>query len=74
MSPALEFSATALNYLSLKGIKVDIVDTNPLKAGGANALLLSGYSNRNIQKSGDGEGEHLRSTYERSYIVFCRAR
>ena len=51
-STALKFSATALNCPSLKGIPVDIVDTHSLRSGGANALSLAGYSDRDLQKMG----------------------
>ena len=54
---ALKFSATALDYPSLKGIPVDRVDTNSLRSGGANALSLVVYSNRYIKKMGRRRGE-----------------
>ena len=62
MSAALKFSTTAFNYPSLKGIPIDRVDTHSLIYGGANAMSLEGYSNRDIQKWGDGEGKLLRIT------------
>ena len=52
MSAALKFATTALNYSSLKGIPIDRLDTHSLRSGGANALLLAGYSDRGIQKMG----------------------
>ena len=55
-SAALDFTGTALNYPSLKGNLVDRVDNNYLVVGGANALLLAGYSNRGIQKMGRWRG------------------
>ena len=61
MSAAMKFSTTALNYLSLKGIPIDRVDTCSLRSGGDNALSLAGYSNRYIKKWGDGEEELLRN-------------
>ena len=48
MSAALKFSTTSLNYPYLKGIPIDRVDTHSLRSGGANALLLAGYSDRDI--------------------------
>ena len=57
MSAALKFSTTALNYPYLKGIPIDIVDTHSLRSGGANALSLAGYSDRDIQKMGRWRGE-----------------
>ena len=42
MSAALKFVATALDYQSLKDIPTERVDTNLLRSGGANKLLLAG--------------------------------
>ena len=50
MSAALKFATTTLNYPSLKGIPIDIVDTHSLRSGGENALSLAGYSDRDIKK------------------------
>ena len=60
MSASLKFSITALNYPSLKGIPIDIVNTHSLRYGGANALLLAGYSNRDIQKMGRWRGGNFK--------------
>jgi hypothetical protein len=48
----LKLAAIALEYPALKGIPIDRVDTHSLRSGGANALALSGYSDREIQKMG----------------------
>ena len=56
MSAALKFSTTALNYPYLKGIPIYRVNTHSLRYGGANALLLAGYSDRDIQKIGRWTG------------------
>ena len=45
-------AATILDYPSRKGIPIERVDTHSLRSGGANALSLSGYSDRQIQKMG----------------------
>ena len=45
-------AAIALDYPSQKGIPIDRVDTHSLQSGGTNALSLSGYSDREIQKMG----------------------
>ena len=50
MSVALKFSTTALKYPYLKRIPIDRVDTHSLRSGGANALSLAGYSDRDIKK------------------------
>ena len=57
ISAALKFGATALDYPSLKGIPIGRVDTYSLRAGGANALSLAGYSDQDIQKMGRWQGE-----------------
>ena len=62
MSTAFKFATTALSCPYLKGIPIDRVDNYSLRYGGANALSLAGYSDRYIQKWGDGEGVLLRNT------------
>ena len=57
MSAALKFATTSLNYPYLKGIPIDRVDTHSLRSGGANALSLAGYSDRDIQKMGRWRGK-----------------
>ena len=52
ISSALKLAAVALEYPSLKGIPIDRIDTHSLRSGGANALALCGYSDREIQKMG----------------------
>ena len=60
MSAASKFSTTALNYPYLKGIPIYRVNTHSLRSGGANALLLAGYSNRDIKKTGRWRGGTLK--------------
>ena len=45
-------AAVALRYPELKGIPILRVDTHSLQSGGANALSLAGFSDREIQKMG----------------------
>lgn len=52
ISSGLKLAAAALDYPSCKGIPIDRIDTHSLRCGGANALALSGYSDRQIQKMG----------------------
>ena len=52
VSKALKVAATALDYPTAKGIPIDRIDTHSLRSGGANALLLAGYSDTQIQKMG----------------------
>jgi len=62
---ALKWAATQLNYPQ-RGIPVERVDTHSLRAGGANALHLNGYSDREIQKMGRWRGETFKE-----YISDC---
>ena len=48
----MKYAAEMLQYPELKGIPVERVDTHSLRSGGANALSLSGYTDREIQKMG----------------------
>ena len=56
VSTALKFAASVLEYPSRKGIPIERIDTHSLNSGGANALSLSGYSDRQIQKMGRWRG------------------
>jgi len=49
ISVALKFAATILDSPSLKGIPIDRVDTDLLRARGPNTLSLAEYSDRDIQ-------------------------
>ena len=52
ISLALKRAASALEYEELRGIPIDRIDTHSLRAGGANALSLAGFSEYQIQKMG----------------------
>ncbi len=52
ISTTLKLAAVALEYPSLWGIPIDRIDTHSPRSGGANALALTGYSDREIQKMG----------------------
>lgn len=52
ISAGLKLAAAALDYPGCKGIPIERIDTHSLRCGGANALALSGYSDRQIQKMG----------------------
>ena len=52
ISESLKFAAAALDYPASKGIPIERIDTHSLRSGGANALSLSGYTDRQIQKMG----------------------
>ena len=51
ISYAVKFAASMLSY-ELRGIPLDRVDTHSLRAGGACALALAGYRDRDIRKMG----------------------
>ena len=57
ISNGVKVAALALNYPAYRGIDIDKVDTHSLRAGGANALSLAGYSETQIQKMGRWRGE-----------------
>ena len=57
MRVSLKLAATELDYHGRKGIPINLIDTHSLRIGGANALSLSGYSDREIQKMGRWRGE-----------------
>jgi hypothetical protein len=54
---ATKKAAAMLDYPSSRGIPIDRIDTHSLHIGGANALSLAGYSDRQIQKMGCWPGE-----------------
>ena len=72
MSAELKFATTALNYPFLKGIPIDILDTHSLRSGGANAISLAGYSERDIQKMGRWRGGNFKEYIRENYIVLWR--
>ena len=49
---SLKQAACALHYPEQKGIPINRIDTHSLRSGGANALSLAGFSDREIQKMG----------------------
>lgn len=57
ISMGLKSAATTLNYPEEKDIPIELVDTHSLRGGGANALSLAGYSDREIQKIGRWRGK-----------------
>ena len=52
MRTAIKLAAAALDYRNNKGIDVSQVDTHSFRVGGANALHMAGYMDRQIQKMG----------------------
>mmetsp|Transcript_23712 Transcript_23712/g.50040 ORF Transcript_23712/g.50040 Transcript_23712/m.50040 type:complete len:133 (-) Transcript_23712:252-650(-) len=72
MSAALKMAAAALDYPSRKGIQIDWVDTHLLRSGGANALSLSGYSDREIQKMGRWRGATFKEYIREELACFSQ--
>jgi hypothetical protein len=52
MRKSLKYAAERLDYPAAKGIPLARIDTHSLRSGGANALSLAGFSDRQIQKMG----------------------
>jgi hypothetical protein len=72
VSAGLKMAAAALDYPASRGIPIDKIDTHSLRIGGANALSLAGYTNRQIQKMGRWRGETLWNTSGRVCRIFWR--
>ncbi len=56
ISKALKAAATVLDYSNAKGIPADRINKKTLRSRGANALLLAGYLDTQIQKMGRWRG------------------
>lgn len=72
MRENLKWAATELDYPCRKGIPIERVDTHSLRIGGANALSLSGYSDREIQKMGRWRGETFKEYIREQLDVFSK--
>ena len=55
-------TAVALHYPEMKRIHINMIDTHSLRGGGTNALSLSGYSDREIQKMGRCKSDTFKET------------
>ena len=67
---ALKMGAETLNYPELCGIPIDRVDTHSLRAGGANALSLAGFSDTQIQKMGRWRSDTFKEYISEGLAVF----
>ena len=67
---ALKKAAAFLEYPEKRGIPIERVDTHSLRIGGANALHLAGYSDREIQKMGRWRGETFKEYVREQLSVF----
>jgi hypothetical protein len=66
---ALKSAATELQYPTNKGITISRINTHSLRSGGANALALVGYSDKQIQKMGQWCGATLKNISGKSWHV-----
>lgn len=71
VSEALKLAGTTLDYPS-RGIPIDLIDTHSLRAGGAMALHLNGYSDREIMKMGRWRGETFKEYIHECLSAFSK--
>lgn len=71
ISAALKVAALVLDYPS-RGFPIDRIDTHSLRSGGANALSLAGYSDRQIQKMGRWKGSTFKEYIREELHVFSK--
>ena len=67
---ALKKAAVILEYPEKRGIPIERIDTHSLRIGGANALHLAGYSDREIQKMGRWRGETFKEYVREQLSIF----
>ena len=72
ISLALKMAAQLLDYPAAKGIPIHRVDTHSLRGGGANALSLAGYSDREIQKMGRWRGATFKEYIREELACFSK--
>ncbi len=73
VSSALKLAAGALEYLTIKGIPIEWVNTHSLQSGGANALALAGYLDNLTKKWDAGTGPNLSGTNQHASCRVCFA-
>ena len=71
ISTALKMAAQVLAYPS-RGFPIDRIDTHSLRSGGANALSLAGYTDRQIQKMGRWKGATFKEYIREELHVFSQ--
>ena len=67
----LKMAAVKLDYPA-RGIPIGSIDTHSLRSGGANALHLSGYSDREIQKMGRWRSDTFKEYIRENLSVFSQ--
>lgn len=65
----IKWAAAELDYPS-RVIPSDRVDTHSYRGGGANALALAGYLDREIQKMGRWRGATVKRVHSRGAVLF----
>ena len=68
---SLKAAAAKLDYPE-RGIPIDSIDTHSLRSGGANALHLAGYSDREIQKMGRWRSDTFKEYIRENLSVFSQ--
>ena len=68
----LKIAAIALDYESQRGIPISRIDTHSLRAGGANALHMAGYSDREIMKMGRWRGKTFMEYIQEQLSTFTK--
>lgn len=69
---SIKAAAEILKYPEFKGIPIERIDTHSLRSGGANALSLSGYSDREIQKMGRWHSATFKEYIREELACFSR--
>ena len=69
---SLKHAGDVLDYPRRRGIPVERIDTHSLRSGGANALSLSGYSDREIQKMGRWRGATFKEYIREELACFSK--
>ena len=67
----LKMAAAKLDYPE-RGIPIGAIDTHSLRSGGANALHLAGYSDREIQKMGRWRSDTFKEYIRENLSVFSQ--
>ena len=69
---ALKKAAADLNYAHERGIPVERIDTHSLRAGGANAMSLAGYTDWQIRKTGRWRGKTFKEYIREELHCFSK--
>ena len=70
MRKGIKMAAAVLDYPTNKGIMIAQVDTHSFRAGGANALHMAGYLDRQIQKMGRWRSDTFKEYISDSLSTF----